>query len=301
MSISRPIQTCPSIESSATAEDYWRLLKPRVMSLVVFTGIVGLLLAPGSIHPIIGLASILCIAVGSGAAGAINMWYERDIDAAMDRTKERPLPQGKIQPGEALGFGITLAIGSVLVMHILVNFLAACYLAAAILFYVFVYTMWLKRVTPQNIVIGGAAGALPPVIGWTSVMNETSLLPWILFGIIFLWTPPHFWALALYRYEDYAKVKVPMLPVVRGLEATKNQILFYILALVLFTFSPLYLGDLGVFYGGAALLLGLVFLAFGIKVKLSQEPKEGLRLFFYSIIYLFLLFAAMVVDKFGIL
>lgn len=182
------VLTAPSHDS--TANDYWSLLKPRVMSLVVFTGIAGLLLAPGAIHPFIALTAILCIAVGSGAAGAINMWYERDIDACMDRTKGRPLPQGKIQPGEALGFGVTLAVGSVIVMYTLVNFWAAFYLMVAILFYVFVYTIWLKRLTPQNIVIGGAAGALPPVIGWAAVMNETSLFSWVLFGIIFLWTPP---------------------------------------------------------------------------------------------------------------
>lgn len=288
-----------TLESSATAGDYWHLLKPRVMSLVVFTGIVGLLVAPGSIHPIIALAAILCIAVGSGAAGALNMWYERDIDALMDRTKDRPLPQGKIQPGEALGFGLTLAIGSVIVMYTLVNFWAAFYLAGAILFYVIVYTIWLKRITPQNIVIGGAAGALPPVIGWAAVMNETALLPWVLFGIIFLWTPAHFWALALFRHEDYAKAKIPMLPVVSGLEATKNQIIIYILGLILLTLYPVYHGDFSLMYGGIALVLGLVFLAFGIKVKRSQESKEGVRLFFYSIVYLFLLFASMVLDKQG--
>ncbi len=287
------------LQSTATANDYWQLLKPRVMSLVIFTGIVGLLLAPGSIHPVIGLAAILCIAVGSGAAGALNMWYERDIDAVMDRTKERPLPRGKIQAGEALGFGLTLAIGSVVVMYTLVNFWAAYYLAGAILFYVLVYTICLKRITPQNIVIGGAAGALPPVIGWAAVMNETALLPWVLFGIIFLWTPAHFWALALVRHEDYAKAKIPMLPVVYGLEATKNQIFIYILGLIPLTLYPIYNGDFGLIYGAVALVLDILFLAFGIKVKLSQEPKEGVRLFFYSIIYLFLLFAAMVLDRYG--
>lgn len=284
-------------ESQATAEDYWHLLKPRVMSLVVFTGIVGLLLAPGHIHPVIALAAILCIAVGSGAAGAINMWYERDIDALMDRTKGRPLPQGRVQPGEALGFGLTLAIGSVIVMYTLVNFWAAFYLVLAILFYVFVYTLWLKRITPQNIVIGGAAGALPPVIGWASVMNETSLFPWILFGIIFLWTPPHFWALALHRHNDYAKAKIPMLPVVSGVETTKNQILFYILMLLPLSLLPVYLEELGWFYGTCALGLGVVFLGLGVKVKFSKESKEDLWLFFYSILYLFLLFTAMLVDK----
>ncbi|HUX80339.1 MAG TPA: heme o synthase [Alphaproteobacteria bacterium] len=288
-----------SLKSTSSADDYWQLLKPRVMSLVVFTGIVGLLLAPGSIHPIIALAAILCIAVGSGAAGALNMWYERDIDTIMDRTKERPLPRGKIQAGEALGFGLTLAIGSVIVMYTLVNFWAAFYLAGAILFYIFVYTIWLKRVTPQNIVIGGAAGALPPVIGWAAVMNETALLPWLLFGIIFLWTPAHFWALALVRHEDYAKAKIPMLPVVYGLEATKNQILIYILGLIPLTLYPVYNGDFSLLYGAVALLLGIAFIAFAIKVKYSQDKKEGVRLFFYSIIYLFLLFTTMVLDKLG--
>lgn len=281
----------------SSAEDYWNLLKPRVMSLVVFTGVVGLLLAPGAIHPLIAFAAILCIAVGSGAAGAINMWYERDIDALMDRTKDRPLPQGRLQPGEALGFGVTLALGSVLVMYTLVNFWAAFYLALAILFYVFVYTIFLKRRTPQNIVIGGAAGALPPVIGWAAVMNGTSLLPWILFGIIFLWTPPHFWALALYRSEDYKPVNVPMLPIVGGIENTKNQILLYTGALVLLSFLPLYLGDFSWIYGGASLGLGLVFIGGALKVKFSSRPSDSLRLFFYSITYLFLLFTVMLLDR----
>ena len=285
------------IQSTSSAEDYWNLLKPRVMSLVVFTGVVGLLLAPGTIHPIIGFAAILCIAVGSGAAGAINMWYERDIDALMDRTKGRPLPQGHLQPGEALGFGVTLAFGSVLVMYTLVNFWASFYLALAILFYVFVYTIFLKRRTPQNIVVGGAAGALPPVIGWAAVMNETSLLPWILFGIIFLWTPPHFWALALCRSEDYKRANVPMLPIVGGIESTKNQILLYTLALVLLSFLPLYLEDFSWIYGGVSLGLGLVFIGGALKVKFSSLPKESLHLFFYSIFYLFLLFTAMLMDR----
>ncbi|MDK3160017.1 heme o synthase [Kamptonema cortianum] len=281
----------------SSVEDYWNLLKPRVMSLVVFTGAVGLLLAPGAIHPLIAFAAILCIAIGSGAAGAINMWYERDIDALMDRTKDRPLPQGRLQPGEALGFGVTLALGSVLVMYTLVNFWAAFYLALAILFYVFVYTIFLKRRTPQNIVIGGAAGALPPVIGWAAVMNGTSLLPWILFGIIFLWTPPHFWALALYRSEDYKRVNVPMLPIVGGIENTKNQILLYTGALVLLSFLPLYLGNFSWVYGGASLGLGLVFIGGALKVKFSSRPSDSLRLFFYSISYLFLLFTAMLFDR----
>lgn len=294
-----PVLVSPSLESPATASDYWQLLKPRVMSLVVFTGIAGLLLAPGSIHPFIALVAILCIAVGSGAAGAINMWYERDIDILMDRTKGRPLPQGKIQPGEALGFGATLAVGSVIVMYILVNFWAAFYLMGAILFYVFVYTIWLKRLTPQNIVIGGAAGALPPVIGWAAVMNETSLFPWVLFGIIFLWTPPHFWALALDRHQDYRHANIPMLPLIVGAEKTKNQILVYIVLLFCLTLFPVYQGNLGFIYGGSAFVLGLLFLGLGIKLKYYQDSKDGLRLFFYSIFYLFLLFTAMIVDKLG--
>lgn len=291
----------PSFEPAATSEDYWQLLKPRVMSLVVFTGIVGLLLTPGSLHPVIAIAAILCIAVGSGAAGAINMWYERDIDTVMERTKSRPLPQGRIQPGEALGFGITLAIGSVLAMYTLVNFWSAFYLALAILFYVFVYTIWLKRRTPQNIVIGGAAGALPPVIGWAAVMNETSLLPWILFGIIFLWTPPHFWALALYRQDDYRKAEIPMLPIVAGINVTKNQILIYIFALITLSLLPFYQGDFGFLYGGIALFLGILFLILGIKVRLSQVSKDCFHLFWYSIAYLFLLFTAMLADRFCVL
>lgn len=270
------------------------------MSLVVFTGITGLLLAPGPIHPIISFAAILCLAVGSGAAGALNMWYERDIDRLMDRTKKRPLPQGKIQPGEALGFSVTLAIGSVMVMYTLVNFWAAFYLAVAILFYVIVYTMWLKRLTPQNIVIGGAAGALPPVVGWASVTNAASLLPWVLFGIIFLWTPPHFWALALYRQDDYMRAKIPMLPVVSGLEATKAQILFYILALIPLTFVPLYLGEFGALYGVVAFILNGILLILGLNVKLSTQPQKGTYLFIYSIMYLFLLFAAMILDRFSL-
>ncbi|EKE09889.1 MAG: hypothetical protein ACD_16C00100G0051 [uncultured bacterium] len=286
-----------SLESVASVEDYWNLLKPRVMSLVVFTGLVGLLLAPGPIHPIIAFAALLCTAVGSGAAGAINMWYERDIDALMDRTKNRPLPQGRLQPGEALGFGVTLAIGSVLVMYTLVTFFAAFYLALAILFYVFVYTLFLKRLTPHNIVIGGAAGALPPVIGWAAVTDETSLLPWILCGLIFLWTPPHFWALALYCSEDYKRANIPMLPVVGGLRSTKNQILLYTLALFLLSLFPLYLGNFGWLYGSVALTLGFVFLGAGLKVKFSSDPRDGLRLFFYSIIYLFLLFTTMLLDS----
>lgn len=277
--------------------DYITLLKPRVMSLVVFTGIVGLYLAPGHISFLKAVIAIVCIALGSGAAGALNMWYERDVDALMKRTKNRPLPQGKIQPIHALIFALILAVASILLMTTLVNTLSAFYLASAILFYTLVYTMGLKRRTPQNIVIGGAAGALPPLIGWAAVMNETTLLPWILFGIIFLWTPPHFWALALYQNEDYRQANIPMLPVVAGIETTKNHILIYIIALVALSVSPIFFGGLSFLYGTVALVLGLLFIGLGVKLQASSDPKEGWRLFLFSIFYLFILFVAMLGDK----
>lgn len=281
----------------STFLDYWLLLKPRVMSLVIFTGMVGMFLAPGALHPLKAFVSILCIAIGSGAAGALNMWYERDIDGVMERTKKRPLPQQKIQPEEALGFALLLAFGAIGVMASLLNSLAAFYLALAIGFYVGVYTIWLKRKTPQNIVIGGAAGALPPVIGWASVMGETALLPWILFGIIFLWTPPHFWSLALYRQEDYQKVNLPMLPLVSGVKTTKNQILLYSVALSLLTLFPIYNQELGFLYGSVAIGLNLVLLGLAVKLRFSKDMKEDIRFFIFSIVYLFLLFSAMAFDK----
>jgi len=267
------------------------------MSLVVFTGIVGLYLAPGHISLLKAVIAVVCIALGSGAAGALNMWYERDVDALMERTKNRPLPQGKVQPHHALIFALILAGGSVFLMAILINTLSAFYLASAILFYTLVYTMSLKRRTPQNIVIGGAAGALPPLIGWAAVMNETTLLPWILFGIIFLWTPPHFWALALYQSDDYKRAEIPMLPVVAGVKTTKNHILIYIVALVALSVSPVFLGELSFLYGAVAFVLGLLFIGLGFKLQASSDPKEGWRLFLFSIFYLFLLFVAMLGDK----
>jgi len=282
---------------TATLSAYFSLLKPRVMSLVVFTGFVGLYLAPGSISFSKACLAILCIAIGSGAAGALNMWYERDSDALMERTKGRALPQELIPPHHALIFALTLAIGSVMAMGWGVNEVAAFYLAMAILFYVIIYTMWLKPRTPQNIVIGGAAGALPPVIGWAAVMHETALLPWILFGIIFLWTPPHFWALALNRQEEYRTAGIPMLPVVAGIETTRHKIFVYLIALILLTFLPVYEGDLGFFYGLTAGVLGVTFLVLGIRMKHSQDPKDNLRFFTFSILYLFLLFTAMGVDR----
>ncbi|CAN0570178.1 unnamed protein product, partial [Laminaria digitata] len=228
--------------------DFIALLKPRVMSLVVFSGAVGLFVAPGALHPLLAIVAILCIAVGSGAAGAINMWYERDIDALMSRTANRPIPAGRVAAGDALGFAVILAVFSVGLMGLATNWVAAGLLAAAILFYVFVYTIWLKRRTPQNIVIGGAAGAFPPMIGWAAVTGDVSLVSAALFAIIFLWTPPHFWALALYRSGDYARAGVPMMPVVAGRSSTKRQMLAYTILLVPVSLTPYFLGGAGLVY-----------------------------------------------------
>jgi len=277
--------------------DYWALLKPRVMSLVVFTGLAGLVVAPGHINPVLALVAILCIAVGSGAAGCINMWYDRDIDAVMARTLDRPIPAGRVQPGEALGFGVTLSVGSVLVMGIAVNWPAAVLLAAAILFYVFVYTIWLKRRTPQNIVIGGAAGAFPPVIGWAAVTGDVTLAPIVLFLLIFFWTPPHFWALALFRSGDYARAGVPMLPVVAGAAATKRQMLAYTLLLLPLSLAPYALGTAGIWYAAGAALLGLLFVVSALRVMRSTDDKPARQMFGYSILYLFALFALLIVDR----
>ena len=287
-----------AVPSAAGVGDYVALLKPRVMSLVVFTGLVGMLLAPGNLHPVLAVIAILCIAIGAGASGAINMWYDRDIDSLMARTKGRPIPMGRVAPGEALGFGIVLALGSVILMGLAVNLVAASLLALTIAFYVFVYTIWLKRRTPQNIVIGGAAGAFPPMIGWAAMTGEVSLASLALFAIIFIWTPPHFWALALYRSGDYQRAGVPMLPVVAGAAETKRQILLYTLILLPLTLVPFWLGVVGNFYLVAALLLGAAFLLCAIRVwrmdGSSERPAK--QMFAYSILYLFLLFAAMTFD-----
>ncbi len=286
--------------ASPRVEDFIALLKPRVMSLVVFSGLAGLLVAPGHLHPVLAAVAMLCIAVGAGASGAINMWYERDIDALMKRTMWRPLPAGRMDPGTALGFGGTLAVAAVLVMGLAVNWTAAVLLALATAFYVFVYTVWLKRRTPQNIVIGGAAGAFPPMIGWAAVTGDVSLMPILLFTIIFMWTPPHFWALALYRSGDYARAGVPMLPVVSGARETKRQILLYSLLLVPLTIAPWPLGFTGAFYGVVAAALGAVFVACAVAVwrdATEQAERPARRLFAFSILYLFLLFAVLVADK----
>ncbi len=278
-------------------KDFIALLKPRVMSLVVFTGIVGMVLAPGALHPVLAIVAILCIAVGAGAAGAINMWYDRDIDALMSRTKNRPIPAGRVPPDIALGFGITLAVASVAIMALAVNGVAAGLLAFTIFFYIVVYSMGLKRRTPQNIVIGGAAGAFPPMIGWAAVSGDITIASIILFAIIFLWTPPHFWALALYKKGDYDKASVPMLPVVAGREVTAWQMLIYTAALLPVTLLPCVIGLSGMVYGVGALALGLLFLASAINVIRDQSERSARRMFPFSILYLFLVFILLLVDQ----
>ena len=284
-----------------TARDFFELLKPRVMSLVIFTALVGIAVAPGGIHPVIGFTALLCIAVGAGASGALNMWYDADIDARMARTENRPIPSGRVTPREAAGFGAILSVFSVMTMGVLVNWVAAALLAFTIFFYVAIYTMWLKRRTPQNIVIGGAAGAFPPMIGWAAVTGSVSLESAALFLIIFMWTPPHFWALALCRSGDYEKAGVPMLPVVAGEKKTRGQIMLYSLALVPVTLLPGLMGFAGALYTGATAALGLGFLwfAFGLwrtGAGAAQE-KAAMRLFGYSIVYLFLVFSLLLVEK----
>jgi len=285
--------------SLATFSDYFALMKPRVMSLVVFTALTGLAVAPGTLHPLIGFTALLCIAVGAGAAGALNMWYDADIDARMVRTARRPIPTGKVQPGEALAFGLTLGGFAVVTLGLLVNILSAALLAFTIFFYVVIYSVWLKRSTPQNIVIGGAAGALPPMIGWAAVTGSLSLEPVLLFLIIFFWTPPHFWALSLYRTEDYARAGVPMLPVVRGDAVTRQQILRYTLILVPLGLSPWLFGYAGLVYGFTALVTGALMLALAWQVFCERRPadKASRNLFAFSILYLFLLFAVLLIEQ----
>ena len=288
----------PAQPSIAGVGDYIELMKPRVMSLVVFTAFVGLMIAPGHLHPVIAITAILCIAVGAGAAGALNMWYDADIDARMERTAKRPIPVGRVAPGEALAFGLTLATFSVVVLGLLVNVVAGALLAATIGFYVLVYTMWLKRRTPQNIVIGGAAGALPPVIGWAAATGGVALEPILLFLIIFFWTPPHFWALSLYRTEDYARAGVPMLPVVAGETETRRQILLHSLLLAPLGTAPWLLGFTGPLYGAAALAAGAVMVALAVRLRRERDGHTASkRMFAFSILYLFLLFAMLLADR----
>jgi protoheme IX farnesyltransferase len=286
--------------SEAGVGDYLALMKPRVMSLVVFTALVGLVVAPAHVHPVIGFTALLCIAVGAGAAGALNMWFDADIDALMARTSRRPIPSGRIAPGEALAFGMTLATGSVVVLGLLVSWLAAALLAFTIFFYIVVYTMWLKRVTPQNIVIGGAAGAFPPVIGWAAATGSIGIEPILLFLLVFFWTPPHFWALSLNRTQDYARARIPMLPVVAGPAETRRQILLYSLSLLPVGAAPWLLGYADAIYGATALMAGgvMVVLAWRLWAEGSGQRAARLakRLFGFSILYLFVLFAVILIE-----
>jgi protoheme IX farnesyltransferase len=284
----------------ARVRDYIDLLKPRVMSLVVFTGLIGLLIAPAHVHPFVASLAVLSIALGSGAAGAINMWYERDLDALMVRTANRPLPAGRVAPDDALGLGVLLSIFSVLLMALATNFVAAALLVTAILFYVFVYTIWLKRRTPQNIVIGGAAGAFPPMIGWAAATGDVSAVGIALFLLIFLWTPPHFWALALYRSDDYRRAGVPMLPVVAGARETKRQMLIYTLVLLPVALAPTLLGAVGWLYGTVATTFSAAFIAHAFNVWRTADDESAhaaaRRMFKFSLFYLAILFAALPLD-----
>ena len=286
--------------SLAMPSDYFALLKPRVMSLVVFTALVGLMVAPGEIHPAIAVIAILCIAIGAGASGALNMWYDADIDAVMTRTANRPIPAGIIAPGAALGFGVFLSAMSVMIMGVTVNWLSASILAFTIFFYAIVYSHWLKRSTPHNIVIGGAAGAFPPMIGWAAVTNSIGLESIILFAIIFIWTPPHFWALALFKSSDYAKANIPMMPNVKGNRSTQNQILAYSIVLVPVGVLPWMLGFAGLTFGIVSMVMGAVFLYLAALVwKMPSDDKElkpAKKLFAFSILYLFVLFATLLAE-----
>ncbi|CAN7209671.1 heme o synthase [Rhizobium leguminosarum] len=287
--------------SEASARDYFELLKPRVMSLVVFTAFAGLVLAPGHIHPVLGLIAILCIAVGAGASGALNMWYDADIDAIMSRTANRPIPAGRIAPSEALAFGLVLSGFSVVILGLAVNWLSAGILAFTIFFYAVVYTMWLKRSTPQNIVIGGAAGAFPPMIGWACVTNSVTIESTVLFLIIFLWTPAHFWALALFKMRDYEAVGVPMLPNVAGERVTKHQIVAYAVLTAVCAVLPSFLGFASLGYGLVAAALGAIFTYGSIAVwrMPDGDPKmiPAKKLFGFSIFYLFAVFSALMIDR----
>ncbi len=286
--------------SSAMPGDYYRLMKPRVMYLVIFTAFVGMLLAPANINPLLGFIAILCISIGAGASGSLNMWYDADIDAVMDRTAKRPVPAGAVTADQALIFGVILSFFSVMTLGLMVNWLSAFLLAFTIFFYAVIYTMWLKRSTPQNIVIGGAAGAFPPMIGWAAMTGTVTVESVVLFAIIFLWTPPHFWALALFRLKDYENASVPMLPNVAGERSTRNQILVYAVLLALSGILPTVLGFASVFYGAFAAALGGRFLWLSYNVWKEGSEENGYsfekKLFGFSILYLFAIFAALGIE-----
>jgi heme o synthase len=291
----------PARLAGGSVGDFFALMKPRVMALVVFTALVGMVIAPPGQHPALAVIALICIAVGAGASGALNMWYDADIDALMQRTAARPIPRGHVTPDEALAFGAVLAAGSVFVLGVLVNWTAGALLALTIGFYLFVYTMWLKRRTPQNIVIGGAAGSFPPMIGWAAMTGGVSIEGLVLFLMIFLWTPPHFWALALYRTRDYERARVPMLPVAAGPDETRRQIVIYAALLVPLALAPSFLGFGGPFYMLSAIVLGAVFLALSLNVYRVREGRAADRaakqLFGFSILYLFGLFAALLAER----
>ena len=282
---------------SPAVSDFISLLKPRVMSLVVFTGLAGMVMAPGTLHPFLAAVAILCIAVGAGASGAINMWYDADIDAIMTRTADRPIPAGRMTRDQALAFGVILAIGSVTVMGLAVNWAAAALLALTIGFYVFVYTMYLKRRTPQNIVIGGAAGAFPPMIGWVAVTGDVAIGSVLLFALIFFWTPPHFWALGLVKAKEYARAGVPMLPVVAGQRATLRQIVLYSFVVAPIGVAPALIGLASPAYGVASAALGALFVGLALRLSVKPSDKRAMGLFGYSIFYLFILFAWMIAER----
>jgi protoheme IX farnesyltransferase len=287
-----------AVEKLADFKDYWVLMKARVMSLSIFTALVGLLVAPGSIHPVIGFTAVLFTAMGAAASGALNMWYEADLDIKMSRTNKRPIPKGKLDKGAALGFGLFLSVTSVVFMWLLVNPVASMLLAGTIFFYVVIYTMILKRRTPQNIVIGGAAGAIPPMIGWAAVTGSLALEPFLLFLIIFFWTPPHFWALALSLEEDYAKANLPMLPNVSGRKATFRQIMIYTVLTVAVSFAPFITGFSGPFYAVIAGVFGLLFIGRAGTLMVKGTDYYAKNVFLYSILYLFVIFTTLAVDHY---
>ncbi|MFZ0205703.1 MAG: heme o synthase [Roseiarcus sp.] len=288
-------------EYAAGPTEFFSLLKPRVMSLVVLTALAGMLVAPASVHPVVGFAALLAISIGAGAAGALNMWWDCDIDALMARTRLRAVPSGLIAPGEALYFGLTLSLLAVLILATVANFLAGALLAFTIFFYVVIYTMWLKRLTPQNIVIGGAAGALPPVVGCAAVSGSVSLDSLLLFAIIFMWTPPHFWALALVKSRDYERAGVPMMPNAKGPSRTRLEILIYSLLLAPLGVAPWLTGMAGRLYGAASIVSGAMLLALAVQVYRNRDGsdanKAAMRLFWFTILYLFVLFGVLVVER----
>jgi protoheme IX farnesyltransferase len=301
-----PEQTVSTINLGAEASDWFALLKPRVVSLVVFTGAAGLLVAPGHINILVAMVAVLCIAIAAGAAGAINMWYDRDIDRLMRRTASRPVAAGRIAPSDALGYGIVLSVASVLLMWLATNAVAATLLAASIGFYVVIYTMWLKRRTPQNIVIGGAAGAFPPLIGWAAVTGSVGALPLLLFAIVFFWTPPHFWALSLYACKDYARAGVPMLPVMKGAAHTRRQIMLYTVLLSAVSLLPVLWHLTGLVYALSTIVLDAGFLICAVRVLRDRQDAAGVSLtqdkparqaFRFSLLYLAVLFTAVIIDR----